>query len=1538
MGIPKYYRWVSERYPLLNTVITEDTHPQFDNLYLDMNGIIHNCARARDNVFRSNIMDETVPVEVDEKQHILRIFNYIDKLFNLIKPTKLVYMAIDGVAPRAKMNQQRSRRFRSAKDQQEAMEALISRGENVPENPFDSNTITPGTGFMHRLTKYLHYFVRMKMQDDVSWQSVDVILSGAECPGEGEHKIMEYIRWKKSEPGYQPNVRHCLYGLDADLIMLGLVSHEPHFSILRETIRFGHGRQTFTAQKVNHKGDFQLLSISLLREYLERDFMGSSKEDPIDDVITDESDDDESLSEDAPSPAETSKHAALSSSNAKPANLDLERIVDDFVFLCMLVGNDFIPHMPTLDIRDGGLNRLLQLYKDLLPSTGYLTHAGNLNYDAFQAFCEHAVVCVEDAYVRNKMSEEKKNRRRVKSGGIPDYEGANSDGEKFRLHYYTSKFKFPEKEVDTLTSGVVRSYVEGLVWTMKYYYNGCASWQWYYPYYYAPLITDIRAHFDVCRGVSFPTNTRPFSPLQQLLAVLPPKSAHCLPESYQAIMVRVDSPVKDMYPDDIEIDREGTRFPWEGVVLVPFIDEDRLLECIARIDKNRLTAEERERDRTGIHQHYKYIPEPERRGHTSVQAAHNAHEINFDTEEVALSELYESPFPDLLPDLLRVSIIRKPMPVPVAQTFKNGFQPCLVPGTVLGTRCPAAIPSLMFLDHEATLDKAGVNVFGAPSKKSSVILSISKEACGHIAPLVDKGLKSLAAALLGKHIYVDYPHLKRAIVKGVWTKQLRIQSRRGGSPVSTESDEHKFGSTASSCLQALSNKGIRISQISVLLEVRRVIGLRVERNLSRSLVHADESEYVPLQCAITDVPKEHVDVRFKKVSADEVDLFKEFRSGTRVVYLGQKYFGCTGVVTRSIEKNGAKRLQVSVSVRPKERSDFITSIIDAAKEHYLPEHVVVKKCGLDRRAFYKLVSSVRTDVECGSSTLDVGLNIKFGTKMLYRPGFSNMYGNMEWQYAEEVVDLLQEYKKRYPSVIDALASNAKVYMAQMLFPGTKEGDPLPSAKVTELSKWIDSLPSSQVPLMACTSHVYSKRVCTAIQQHVDKLSHGTAEKQSTVLATPSDLSKPLDPSLLSSVGASSYSLGHRVISLAGSGSVPFGIRGTVIGVHGKLVEVLFDTGFVGGSTLNGRCPPCRGMPVLASSLYNLTENRAVDYSVQDSAAHTHAHTHAHTQAHAPTCKHAAAHGRTHVQEKATGESGRPRLRERVEIIQRHHAGKEEPRRDKQAARDERRAKTVAANVPEPRRTSQRVIGSAAALPVNKVNPFLPPGQRHAPVAAVVSDQQTSRSPNTGNQKSPMSFRDMLLKPTDLMSATAKSASPPASTAAALPTSTPPTTTTSTPPTATTGTTSAVASEKATQPIMDMSQLFRQLQETGAASVTTTSSIPNDATTQRPHAAQGAVTLPAAFSNPPHPGTVNLLPFLQGPKPTVTDVAELEKSQVTKASARDVMDVGEVEKLYRSANGNGNDNDNDNDVVDASQLESQLRAHVNLADESAGKER
>lgn len=137
-----------------------------------MNGIIHVCSHPDDSDPHFRITEEKIFQD---------IFHYIEVLFRMIKPLKVFFMAIDGVAPRAKMNQQRSRRFRSAKEAERAEIKAKEQGESLPEQArFDSNCITPGTLFMAKLHEQLKYFVVSKISSDPLWQKCRVIFSGHE--------------------------------------------------------------------------------------------------------------------------------------------------------------------------------------------------------------------------------------------------------------------------------------------------------------------------------------------------------------------------------------------------------------------------------------------------------------------------------------------------------------------------------------------------------------------------------------------------------------------------------------------------------------------------------------------------------------------------------------------------------------------------------------------------------------------------------------------------------------------------------------------------------------------------------------------------------------------------------------------------------------------------------------------------------------------------------------------------------------------------------------------------------------------------------------------------------------------------------------------------------------------------------------------------------------------------------------------------------------------------------------------------------------
>ena len=519
--------------------------------------------------------------------------------------------------------------------------------------------------------------------------------------------------------------------------MLGIATHEPHFRVLREDVEIrdakaktcrlcgqkGHYAENCRGDAKAKNGDhdekgttaelkpFVWLNVPILREYLGAEMFVPGQ----------------------------------------PFRFDLERALDDWVFMCFFVGNDFLPHLPSLDIHEDGIDKLLAIWRDNVPVMGgYVTCDGTVDLGRAQCILQGLAKQEDAIFRRRKEVDDKRERNQkrrkeedeareqareardakrrrnsadynvggstafpkgrsdsraptsaplnlvpassidvqvdynmiVNRGAVDKANAANrsaaaalkaqmmakgikttespgkeeasrtdlDDGlaqtlesalgkrkaelmeeasdtsapglstpgepstqrtnggdpndpppdtvrlweEGYADRYYEQKFHVSPRDIE-FRHKVARSYVEGLCWVLLYYLQGCPSWTWYYPYHYAPFAADF-ADLEKM-SVKFEKGT-PFRPYEQLMGVLPAASNHAIPPSFHPLMTDEDSDIIDFYPDDFDLDLNGKKQSWKAIVLLPFIDEKRLLDAMAT-KYPLLTEEEHARNERG---------------------------------------------------------------------------------------------------------------------------------------------------------------------------------------------------------------------------------------------------------------------------------------------------------------------------------------------------------------------------------------------------------------------------------------------------------------------------------------------------------------------------------------------------------------------------------------------------------------------------------------------------------------------------------------------------------------------------------------------------------------------------------------------------------------------------------------------------------------------------------------------------------------------------------------------------------------------------
>ena len=548
MGIPSYFSHIVRQHRKIIKPINFTDSPKINNLYLDCNSFIYDAHHTLTSKGEELKIKTDKDIKAYEISIIKSVCDSLIKYIHQLKPNKRLFIAFDGVAPMAKLNQQRNRRYMSA------FQAKLDTDTNTHKDKVNKNdiykwntsAITPGTNFMSELgTSITKRFINPS-----EFGLEAIIVSTSDDHGEGEHKIYEYIR---ADAAYHKETYTVIYGLDADLIMLTL--NHLHISenmyLFRETPEF-----IKSIDKTLNPNETYLLDIPLFAKTIIKELSIDDAEKDIETI---------SLKNDA---------------------------LFDYIFLCFFLGNDFLPHFPALNIRTNGINRLIDGYKTVFTKKDEtLTKDRVIVWKNVRKLIDYLakneLAYIKEEYVhREKLSKrtlyEEKGKMMsktafdenlllpVKERPIEIYINPNETG--WETRYY--KALFHSKIDDDKRKEISVNYLEGLEWTMKYYSAGCPDWRWTYNYHYPPLLCDLIKHVPY-----FPTEfvplkqENPVAQLVQLSYVLPPSSMNLLPPTLRIKLLKEEP---DWYVGNYVFLWSFCKFFWEAHVDLPKIDIERL--------------------------------------------------------------------------------------------------------------------------------------------------------------------------------------------------------------------------------------------------------------------------------------------------------------------------------------------------------------------------------------------------------------------------------------------------------------------------------------------------------------------------------------------------------------------------------------------------------------------------------------------------------------------------------------------------------------------------------------------------------------------------------------------------------------------------------------------------------------------------------------------------------------------------------------------------------------------------------------------------
>lgn len=543
MGVPILFSWLNKKFP---DCITQKPPEQVDILYIDYNAIIHNC-------YNPNLgsLDKIYEDMID------RLTKMVDNIVEKAKPRKILYIAVDGVAPAAKLAHQRGRRYKAASEKagpngyidfSSNVEITTQEGALTSKPPtaniFDSNSITPGTELMKFLHKNIIDMLIYNLNTNPNYEDLKILYSSYLVPGEGEQKIMAFLRKYHLS---NPKDTHVMYSPDGDIIFLGVSLYDVNLYIMREDTFNSKNKKEICrmCSRMGHFSEQCNRPDLLIYSYI-----------------------------DVPK---------FRASLLKIFNIKIEyvekRMLTDWVLVCFLLGNDFLPGIPCVDIKIGSIENLTSTLCDNFTNCkDYITTEDkNINFKILECFFVLLSTRENDWY-NNKTKMLNRSCNFIR-------EEIQLNTPQGRQKYYNSKFG-AHCEADF--NNISQEYITGILWTFNYYIGGKTSWDWVYPYHFAPFVRDlvnvVRAHYDLKKGCVL-------TPFEQLMVVIPPQSKNLVTEKLRYIF----DEYKDLYPLTIKFDMFDKYLLWTGVVLLPPFNSQVVLNAV-KGKINEISASELDRN------------------------------------------------------------------------------------------------------------------------------------------------------------------------------------------------------------------------------------------------------------------------------------------------------------------------------------------------------------------------------------------------------------------------------------------------------------------------------------------------------------------------------------------------------------------------------------------------------------------------------------------------------------------------------------------------------------------------------------------------------------------------------------------------------------------------------------------------------------------------------------------------------------------------------------------------------------------------------